>query len=97
MLFADGGEWERILEPELRSTVTAAFTAEMALTILGRKSFDLVLCGIRMPGMDEFEFLDHVMEHYPGLTMVMITGFGSIGVAVDAMKKGAFANAIRDK
>ncbi|MCP4114248.1 MAG: sigma-54-dependent Fis family transcriptional regulator [Desulfobacteraceae bacterium] len=80
----------RILEPELNCTVTASFSAEMALTILGQESFDLVLCDIRMPGMDGFELLDHVMEHYPGLTMVMITGFGSIDVAVDAIKKGAY-------
>jgi DNA-binding NtrC family response regulator len=81
---------KRILEPELDCTVTAAFSAEMALTILGQESFDLVLCDIRMPGMDGFELLEHVVEHYPGLTMVMITGFGSIDVAVDAIKKGAY-------
>lgn len=81
---------KRTLEPELGCMVTTAFSAEMALTILNREPFDLVLCDIRMPGMDGFELLDHVKELYPGLTMVMITAFGSIDVAVAAIKKGAY-------
>jgi len=81
---------KRTLEPELGSIITTAFSAEMALTILSHEQFDLVLCDIRMPGMDGFELLDHVKEHYPGLTMVMITAFGSIDVAVSTIKKGAY-------
>jgi len=81
---------KRTLEPELECMVTTAFSAEMALTILSQEPFDLVLCDIRMPGMDGFELLDHVKELYPGLTMVMITAFGSIDVAVAAIKKGAY-------
>jgi DNA-binding NtrC family response regulator len=81
---------KRTLEPELGCTITTVFSGEMALTVLAKESFDLVLCDIRMPGMDGFQLLDHVGEHFPGLTMVMITAFGSIDVAITAIKKGAY-------
>ncbi|MFH1155125.1 MAG: sigma-54 dependent transcriptional regulator [Pseudomonadota bacterium] len=81
---------KRTLEPELDCTVTTAFSGEMALTILEQESFDLVLCDIRMPGMDGFELLDRIHVLYPGLTVVMLTAFGSIDVAVRAIKKGAY-------
>ena len=81
---------KRTLEPELGCTVTTVFSGEMALTVLARESFDLVLCDIRMPGMDGFELLDQVGDLFPDLTMVMITAFGSIDVAVKAIKRGAY-------
>ncbi|MBF0376489.1 MAG: sigma-54-dependent Fis family transcriptional regulator [Desulfamplus sp.] len=56
----------------------------------GYCKFDLMLCDIRMPGMDGFELLDYVSKQYPDLTVIMITAFGSIDVAIEAIKKGAY-------
>jgi len=81
---------QRTLEPEINCRVSMAFSAKMAMTILEQESFDLVICDIRMPGMDGFELLGHIRESYPDLTVVMLTAFGNIESAVKAIKKGAY-------
>lgn len=81
---------QRTLEPELDCRVTTAFSGEMALNILEQSSFDLVLCDIKMPGMDGFELLTQIRARFPDLTVVMLTAFGNIDVAVKAIKGGAY-------
>ncbi|WP_300455391.1 sigma-54 dependent transcriptional regulator [Desulfobacula sp.] len=81
---------QRTLEPEINCTVTMAFSAKMALSILEQETFDLVICDIRMPGMDGFELLEQIKATYPDLTVVMLTAFGNIESAVTAIKKGAY-------
>lgn len=51
---------------------------------------DVVLLDMRMPGMDGHETLARLHEINPGLPVVMLTAFGTVGSAVDAMKRGAF-------
>ncbi len=81
---------QRTLESEINCRVSMAFSAKMALGILEQESFDLVICDIRMPGMDGFELLGHIRDSYPDLTVVMLTAFGNIESAVKAIKKGAY-------
>ena len=81
---------KRTLEMELDCRVTMAFSGETAVNILAREPFDLMLCDIKMPGMDGFELLRHAETHYPDLTVLMITAFGSIDVAIKAIKNGAY-------
>ncbi|MBA3010673.1 MAG: sigma-54-dependent Fis family transcriptional regulator, partial [Desulfobacula sp.] len=81
---------QRTLEPEIDCRVTMAFSGEMALNILAQASFDLVICDIKMPGMDGFELLERLKEKYPDLTVVMLSAFGNIESAVSAIKKGAY-------
>ncbi len=81
---------QRTLEPEIDCTVSIAFSGKMALSILEQESFDLVVCDIRMPGMDGFDLLGHIRSLYPDLTMVMLSAFGNIDSAVKAIKKGAY-------
>ncbi len=52
--------------------------------------FDVVLCDIKMPGMDGIEVLEKLMEMGTDLPVVMISGHGNIDTAVEAIKKGAF-------
>ena len=82
----------RSLEPELDCQVTCAFSAKMALNILGQSdtAFDLVISDIRMPEMDGFELLDRLKTGYPDLTVVMLTAYGNIESAVAAIKNGAY-------
>lgn len=70
-------------------TVSQASQAELALEMLGREPHALVLCDIRMPGMDGFELLKAVRRSHPGTDVIMMTGFGSLDGAIDAMALGA--------
>ena len=81
---------QRTLEPELNCKVAAVFSAKMAMSILEQEEFDLVICDIKMPGMDGFELLEYMHSKYPDLTVVMLTAFGNIESAVKAIKKGAY-------
>nr|NJM02079.1 sigma-54-dependent Fis family transcriptional regulator [Desulfobacula sp.] len=81
---------QRTLEPELNCRVTMAFSGEMAVDILRQASFDLVVCDVKMPGMDGFELLNRIRADYPDLTVVMLTAFGNIESAVKAIKAGAY-------
>jgi len=81
---------QRTLEPEINCRVSMAFSAKMAMAILKQEAFDLVICDIRMPGMDGFELLEYIRANYPDLTVVMLTAFGNIESAVKAIKKGAY-------
>ncbi|MBX2921330.1 MAG: sigma-54-dependent Fis family transcriptional regulator [Chitinophagaceae bacterium] len=54
------------------------------------KSYDVVLCDIKMPKTDGIEFLDKVREINPDIPIIMISGHGTIETAVEAVKKGAY-------
>ncbi len=67
----------------------AASNGEEALQKLGKKEFGLILLDIRMPGMDGMEVLRRVREIRPDIRVIMITAYGTIESAVEAMKLGA--------
>jgi DNA-binding NtrC family response regulator len=69
--------------------VTSTMNGLDALQKIEAGSFDLLIADIKMPGMTGIELLGRVKEKSPETDVVIITGFGSIGSAVDAMKKGA--------
>ncbi|WP_308199483.1 sigma-54-dependent transcriptional regulator [Chitinophaga sedimenti] len=54
------------------------------------KTYDAVLCDIKMPKMDGLEFLEKAKEINPDVPIVMVSGHGNIDTAVDAVKKGAY-------
>lgn len=69
--------------------VSAVKNGPEALNKLEKEYFDLLITDIKMPGLSGIELLETVKEKYPETEVIIITGFGSIGSAVDAMKKGA--------
>jgi two-component system response regulator HydG len=69
--------------------VEAAASGFEALQKLENVPFDLLFVDIKMPGMNGIELLGKVKEEYPDTTVVIITAYGSIETAVDAMKIGA--------
>jgi DNA-binding NtrC family response regulator len=61
-----------------------------ALDLIEREYFDVLITDVKMPGMSGIELLERVKEKYPAIEVLVITGFGSIDSAVEAMKKGAY-------
>lgn len=70
--------------------VTLAASGEEGLEIMEKETFDLAIIDLKMPGMGGMAFLGKMKELYPDTEAVILTGFGDIENAVDAMKKGAF-------
>ncbi len=81
---------QRSLEPDLKCKVVTAPSAEQGLSLLAQHSFDLVLADIKMPGMNGLEFLQIIKHDYPQQTVVMMTAFGQIDMAVEAIRSGAY-------
>ena len=73
----------------LGAEIDTAANGEEALTKLKEKEFGLILLDIRMPGMDGMEVLRRVRDIRPDIRMIMITAYGTIESAVEAMKLGA--------
>jgi two-component system, NtrC family, response regulator AtoC len=65
--------------------------AEDALTALEKKQPDLIVCDLKLPGMDGLRFLKTIQEKFPdtGPGFLIITAFGTISRAVEALKAGA--------
>lgn len=65
-------------------------TGEAAVDALADFAFDLVLTDLRLPGaVDGFGVLDAARERYPDILVVVLTGYGTVKDAVDALKHGA--------
>jgi len=70
--------------------VQSVSSGEEALETLKINSFDILLLDIQMDGISGMDVLTHVKEDYPDIDVIMITAFGSIPSAVQAMKSHAF-------
>lgn len=79
---------QTVLEPE-GYDVTLAADGEQGIGRFKEKRYDLVLCDMTLPGKGGFEVLDFVHRHQPDVPFVMITAYGTIDLAVKAMKGGA--------
>jgi len=69
--------------------VTGAETAEDARTALETPSWDLVVCDLRLPGMSGMDLLRWTREHAPSVRFLIVTAYGDIETAVEAMQLGA--------
>lgn len=67
-----------------------AHSGEEALGILEQESVGLMLTDLNMPGMDGVELLRTAKEAHPDLSVVMLTAYGTVSTAVEALKKGAY-------
>jgi FixJ family two-component response regulator len=74
---------------KLNLPVDTADSGKDALKKLAEKSYALMLLDLRMPGIDGMEVLRRVLEIRPEVKVVIITAWGSIEAAVEAMKLGA--------
>ena len=70
--------------------IDEAGDGEEGLKKFRERSYDVVLCDIKMPKVDGIEFLDKSREANPDIPVIMISGHGTIETAVEAVKKGAY-------
>jgi DNA-binding NtrC family response regulator len=92
LIVEDEPKMRRLLELNLGEegwTILSAGDAETGLKILGRERIDLVLCDIKLPGMGGMEFLQAIRRANAEIPVVLMTAYGSVEMAVEAMKSGA--------
>jgi DNA-binding NtrC family response regulator len=92
LIVEDEAKMRRLLELNLEEDglqTLPAGDAEGGLKLLRENSVDLVLTDLKLPGMNGLEFLQAVKRHNAALPVVVMTAFGSVETAVEAMKAGA--------
>lgn len=70
--------------------VDTAGNGSAALTKMKKKKYDVVISDVRMPKLDGMALLERVKQQSENTAVVLLTGYGTIETAVDAMKKGAY-------
>ena len=70
--------------------VDTAENGRKALSMIAQKQYDFILCDIKMPQMDGMSFLDQAHADLQDATVIMMSAYGSIDAAVEAMKRGAY-------
>jgi response regulator RpfG family c-di-GMP phosphodiesterase len=70
--------------------VRTAADGNAALRELTRGHCDIVLSDLKMPNMGGIELLDVIAREWPQLVTIIMTGFGTVETAIDAMKRGAY-------
>jgi len=78
-----------VLEKENYDVADTA-DAETGLEMLEKEEVDVVLCDIRMPGMDGLGFLRELEQRRLNPTVIMMSAYGSIDTALECMKQGAY-------
>jgi DNA-binding NtrC family response regulator len=92
LIVEDEAKMRRLLELNLGEdgfTTFSAGDAESGLKLLRENSIDLVVTDLKLPGMNGLEFLHAVKHQNAALPVVVMTAFGTVETAVEAMKAGA--------
>lgn len=69
--------------------VTAAASGEEALQLIAKRHYHLVLTDLKMPGISGLDLLEQVKREDPGTALIILTAFGTVEGAVEAMRMGA--------
>ena len=83
----------RVLEAMLKKEgyeVATAADGQEALQILKEEKITVVATDLKMPRLDGMGLLDRIMQEDPSLPVIILTAYGTVANAVDALKKGAF-------
>jgi len=80
-----------ILQDENKAfQISEAENGKAAIEIISKEEQDLILCDIKMPGVDGMEVLDFARKNSPEAAVVMISGHGDLETAVESMRMGAY-------
>src|SRR5256885_6593167 len=69
--------------------VEQADSGEAAVARLADFAFDIIITDLRLPGIDGSAVVEAAVERYPDIIAIVITGYGTVKDAVDAIKRGA--------
>ena len=69
----------------------AASTGEEALNKCSRENFDVILADMKMPGMTGVELLKNLKERNTAAEIIILTGYGTVETAIEAIRAGAFS------
>src|SRR6266852_2051258 len=70
-------------------TVDQAESGEAALAKLADFAFDIIITDLRLPGIDGSAVIDAALARYPDIIAIVVTGYGTVKDAVEAIKRGA--------
>ena len=93
LIIDDDTSLRRVLEYNLQEAgyqVIPASSGEEGLRLFGEESPALVITDMKMPGMDGLQVLKAVKKRSPETLVMIITAFGTVDIAVEAMKLGAY-------
>ncbi len=71
-------------------TTVGADSYKIALSRLQKQRFSLVITDVNLPDASGFELLNHIKQNYPQTVVIIVTGYGTIESAVEAIKMGAY-------
>jgi two-component system response regulator AtoC len=71
-------------------SVHSCASAEEALDVLAREPVDVMLSDVRMPGLGGLGLVERASASHPALTILVMSAFGSVELALEAMKRGAY-------
>lgn len=87
----DSPEMLELLQRQLKGMQFITFQASNvhdAIDVLKHTSVDLLITDLQMPEVNGMQLIHYVKEHYPGLPVLVVTGYPSISGAVEAVKSG---------
>src|SRR4030095_1311489 len=93
LIVEDRDSLRRMLERALGQEgyeVAAAADGRAGIRLLGEQSFDFVLTDLKLPDVSGLEVLEASRAAQPRAPVVVLTGYGTVGTAVEAMKLGAY-------
>lgn len=70
--------------------VSTAESGKKAIEMIGEKHFDIIITDLMMDGVDGIEVLEKTRELHPDTPVMILTGYGSLSTAVEALRLGAF-------
>ncbi len=93
LLIDDEPDLRELLDEQLREVgcrVQKAADGEEGMDHLMRRTFDVVICDVRLPRLDGLKLLRHIRKETPSTEVILMTAYAHVAQAVSALKEGAY-------